>query len=103
MIDVIESLERDNSTEVILLLGEIGGVSEEEAAKYIKYNISKPVVALIVGKYAPEGKSMGHASAIIMGQRGSWNSKTQSLKAAGVHVAKDLCDVVESIHRNIKR
>ncbi|RLE08101.1 succinate--CoA ligase subunit alpha [Candidatus Aerophobetes bacterium] len=103
MIDVIESLERDKDTEVILMLGEIGGTIEEETAEYIKRNVSKPVTALIVGRYAPPGKSMGHASAIIMRGRGTWHAKVQSLRNAGVHVAKTFKDLLEIIQKHLKR
>lgn len=94
MADVIEALERDKDTECILMLGEIGGTLEEEAARYVKHNVSKPVAALIVGRYAPPGKSMGHASAIIMGGRGGWHTKTQVLRDSGISVAKDFEEVI---------
>jgi len=103
MTDVIEALERDKETDVILMLGEIGGTLEEEAAKYVKQNVSKPVVALIVGRYAPPGRSMGHASAIIMGGRGSWQSKVQVLRESGIRIAKDFEEVTHIIREAIKK
>jgi len=103
MKDVIEAFERDKDTDIILMLGEIGGAVEEEAALFIKQNISKPVVALIVGRYAPPGKSMGHASAIIMGERGSWHTKVQVLRDSGIHVAKSFKEVVKVIKEFLKR
>jgi len=103
MVDVIEALERDKETEVILMLGEIGGTLEEEAAKYIKQNVSKPAIALIVGRYAPPGKSMGHASAIIMGGRGSWHSKVQVLREYGVKVAKDFEEIIRFVREVLRR
>jgi succinyl-CoA synthetase alpha subunit len=102
MVDVIEALERDKETEVILMLGEIGGTLEEEAARYVKRNISKPVVALIVGQYAPHGRSMGHASAIIMGGRGNWQSKIKVLRECNIKVAKDFEEVIYIIREIIK-
>jgi len=103
MIDVIESLERDKDTEVILMLGEIGGTIEEEAAEYVKQNVSKPVIALIVGRCAPPGKSMGHAAAIIMKGRGTWHTKVQFLRDSGIYVAKTFEDVIENVQKYLKR
>jgi succinyl-CoA synthetase alpha subunit len=103
MTDVIEALERDKETDVILMLGEIGGTLEEEAAKYVKQNVSKPVVALIVGRYAPPGRSMGHASAIIMGGRGSWQFKVQVLRESGIRIVKDFEEVTHIIREAIKK
>jgi succinyl-CoA synthetase alpha subunit len=84
--EALQMFERDDETEAILLLGEIGGTMEEEAADYIIESISKPVVALIVGRHAPEGERMGHAGAIIQHGRGSAEDKINALKKAGVHV-----------------
>ena len=87
-IDVLKEFEKDTQTEKIVLVGEIGGSVEELAATYIKKNISKPVIAYIAGRTAPEGKRMGHAGAIISGKAGTAAEKIRSLKAAGVEVAK---------------
>ena len=87
-VDALEMFESDDETEGIVLLGEIGGAMEEEAAEYISYSVSKPVVALIVGRHAPEGERMGHAGAIIHHGRGLAEGKIKALRAAGAHVVK---------------
>ncbi|MFC1755206.1 succinate--CoA ligase subunit alpha [Thermoproteota archaeon] len=87
-IDVLKEFEKDKKTKKIVLIGEIGGDSEENAANYIKKNVSKPVVAYIAGRTAPEGKRMGHAGAIISGKAGTVEAKVESLEKAGVKVAK---------------
>lgn len=83
-IEVLTLFEQDPATKVIVLVGEIGGSAEEEAAEYIKSNVSKPVVAYIAGKTAPIGKRMGHAGAIIAGGKGTAADKYRALTAAGV-------------------
>jgi len=85
--ELLELFDKDPGTEVIVLIGEIGGTAEEEAAEYIKKNIKKPVVAYIAGQTAPPGKRMGHAGAIISGNKGTAQSKMDAFKAAGVKVA----------------
>lgn len=92
-IDILEAFEADKQTKHIVLVGEIGGTAEEEAAEYIKENIDKPVVAYIAGRTAPPGKRMGHAGAIIARGRGTAESKIKALEAAGVKVAKIPTDV----------
>ena len=87
-VDAFEMFQSDDETEGIVLLGEIGGAMEEEAAEYISYSVSKPVVALIVGRHAPEGERMGHAGAIIHHGRGLAEGKIKALRAAGAHVVK---------------
>jgi succinyl-CoA synthetase alpha subunit len=86
-IDVLAAFEADPETEAVVLIGEIGGTAEEEAADYIKANMSKPVVAYIAGVTAPPGKKMGHAGAIITGNKGTAKAKMDALTAAGARVA----------------
>lgn len=87
-IDLLELFEKDDETKGIVLIGEIGGKSEEDAAEYIKESVSKPVVAYIAGRTAPPGKRMGHAGAIISGGMGTAESKINALNEAGVKVAQ---------------
>ena len=86
-IEVLTLFEKDENTEKIVLIGEIGGDLEEKAAGFIKNNISKPVVAYVVGKTAPKEKTMGHAGAIILGDSGTFESKVKAFEDAGVKVA----------------
>jgi succinyl-CoA synthetase alpha subunit len=87
-IDAIEAFEKDPDTKVIVMIGEIGGDAEERAADYIKANVSKPVVGYVAGFTAPEGKTMGHAGAIVSGSSGTASAKKEALEAAGVKVGK---------------
>lgn len=87
-IAAIEAFQNDPETEAIIMIGEIGGDAEEYAANYIKDNVTKPVVAYIAGFTAPEGKTMGHAGAIVSGGSGTAEGKKQALEAAGVKVGK---------------
>lgn len=89
-IDCLEMFEQDEQTESIVMVGEIGGTAEEEAAEYIKHNVSKPVVSYIAGVTVPKGKRMGHAGAIISGGKGTAQDKFDSLESAGVAVVTDL-------------
>jgi succinyl-CoA synthetase alpha subunit len=93
LLEVLEELEADSDTENIVLVGEIGGTAEEEAARLIKKKISKPVVAYIAGRTAPPGKRMGHAGAIISRGAGTAASKIEALNEAGVKVASSPTDV----------
>src|SRR5690625_4281256 len=87
-IDAIEAFEKDPDTKVIVMIGEIGGDAEERAADYIKANVTKPVVGYVAGFTAPEGKTMGHAGAIVSGSSGTAAAKQEALEAAGVKVGK---------------
>ena len=87
-IDCIEAFENDPETKVIVMIGEIGGDAEERAADYIKANVTKPVVGYVAGFTAPEGKTMGHAGAIVSGSSGTAQAKKEALEAAGVKVGK---------------
>lgn len=87
-IDVLEKFEEDPATKMIILVGEIGGSSEEEAAQYIANSMTKPVIAYLAGRSAPPGKRMGHAGAIIERGRGTFESKVKALSEAGVKVAE---------------
>ncbi|NMM16427.1 MAG: succinate--CoA ligase subunit alpha [Cellulomonas sp.] len=87
-IDALEAFEADPETEVIVLIGEIGGDAEERAAAYIQAHVTKPVVGYVAGFTAPEGKTMGHAGAIVSGSAGTAQAKKEALQAAGVKVGK---------------
>jgi len=87
-IDAIAAFEKDPETKVIVMIGEIGGDAEERAADYIKANVTKPVVGYVAGFTAPEGKTMGHAGAIVSGSSGTAAAKQEALEAAGVKVGK---------------
>ncbi|YAL82656.1 succinate--CoA ligase subunit alpha [Dermacoccaceae bacterium W4C1] len=87
-IDALEAFEADPDTKAIVMIGEIGGDAEERAADYIKANVTKPVVGYVAGFTAPEGKTMGHAGAIVSGSSGTAQAKKEALEAAGVKVGK---------------
>ncbi|GAA0977817.1 Succinate--CoA ligase [ADP-forming] subunit alpha [Nocardioides aquaticus] len=87
-IDALEAFENDPETEAIVMIGEIGGDAEERAADYIKAHVTKPVVGYVAGFTAPEGKTMGHAGAIVSGSSGTAAAKKEALEAAGVKVGK---------------
>ena len=87
-IDALEAFENDPETKAIVMIGEIGGDAEERAAEYIKAHVTKPVVGYVAGFTAPEGKTMGHAGAIVSGSSGTAQAKKEALEAAGVKVGK---------------
>lgn len=100
-LEVMQMFEEDPNTDVVVMIGEIGGSDEEEAAEYIK-EMKTPVVSFISGRTAPEGKRMGHAGAIISGGRGTAQSKVDALEAAGVPVAETISEIVEEVGRIIE-
>jgi len=96
-IDVLTAFEDDEQTNAIVMIGEIGGSAEEEAAEFIKHNISKPVVSYIAGVTAPPGKKMGHAGAIVSGNKGTAKAKIEALTEAGVKVVKNPTQIGNAI------
>jgi succinyl-CoA synthetase alpha subunit len=96
-IDVLALFEEDPVTEQIVLIGEIGGNAEEEAAAYIAQHVTKPVTSFIAGRTAPPGKRMGHAGAIVEGKSGTAESKVEALRAAGVRVADNPDDIAKIV------
>tara|TARA_B100001750_G_C15519306_1_gene610058 strand:+ start:4541 stop:5416 length:876 start_codon:yes stop_codon:yes gene_type:complete len=96
-VDVLEMFQQDDETEAVVLIGEIGGNREQEAAEYIKHNFKKPVASLIVGQTAPKGKRMGHAGAIITGKDGLAEEKIRTLSSAGASIIPSIADIGEVV------
>ena len=101
-IDCLEAFENDPETDAIVMIGEIGGDAEERAAAYIKDNVTKPVVGYVAGFMAPEGKTMGHAGAIVSGSSGTAQAKKEALEAAGVKVGKTPSETAELMREIMK-
>lgn len=100
-ISILALLEQDPKTKAIVMIGEIGGSAEEEAAEYIKKFVSKPVIAYIAGVSAPVGKRMGHAGAIISGNKGTAEEKVKVLKAAGITVVNSLTEIGDAVKKTV--
>jgi succinyl-CoA synthetase alpha subunit len=102
-IDLLKLYQADDQTEAILMMGEIGGTAEEEAAAFAKKHVTKPMAAFIAGQTAPKGKRMGHAGAIISGGKGTAAEKISAFEAAGIEVAKGPADMGAAMQRAIMR
>jgi succinyl-CoA synthetase alpha subunit len=98
-IDVLEQLNADPETEGVIMIGEIGGNAEENAAEWIKANCKKPIVGFIAGRTAPPGRRMGHAGAIISGGKGTAEEKLEAMRAAGIHVSESPASLGETMAR----
>jgi succinyl-CoA synthetase alpha subunit len=103
-IDILELFLKDNSTDAIIMIGEIGGSAEEEAADFIKHNnIKKPIVGFIAGKTAPEGKRMGHAGAVILGGKGSAAGKLDAMRSAGFAISESPATIGSTMAELLKK
>jgi succinyl-CoA synthetase alpha subunit len=102
-VDALRLFNEDKGTEGVIMIGEIGGTDEEIAARFIKEEMKKPVVAFIAGMTAPKGKRMGHAGAIIAGGHGTAAEKVEVLKAAGVHIAESPAEIGSTMKRALKK
>ncbi|HUP64439.1 MAG TPA: succinate--CoA ligase subunit alpha [Thermoanaerobaculia bacterium] len=102
-VDCLEAFEADPATEAMIMIGEIGGTAEEDAATFVKANVKKPVVAFIAGQTAPPGRRMGHAGAIISGGKGTAKEKMDALEEAGIHVVVSPADMASRLEQVWKK
>jgi succinyl-CoA synthetase alpha subunit len=102
-IDCLEMFEKDPQTEAVLMIGEIGGTSEEDAARFVKANMKKPVAAFIAGQTAPPGKRMGHAGAIISGGKGTAAEKIAALREANIAIAATPAELGKTVARFVSK
>ncbi len=101
-VDTLKMFHEDPETEAVVMIGEIGGSAEEDAAKFIKENMNKPVFSFIAGKTAPPGRTMGHAGAIVEGSSGTHASKIEALEKAGITAVENLSKMGEVVKANLK-
>lgn len=100
--DILAKFEADDETDAVVMIGEIGGSGEEEAARFFKEKMSKPVFGFIAGKSAPEGRRMGHAGAIVEGGAGTHESKIKAMREAGITVVENLSGIGEAVAKSLK-
>ncbi|HEY6952511.1 MAG TPA: succinate--CoA ligase subunit alpha, partial [Bacteroidota bacterium] len=101
-LDAVKLFNKDKNTDAIIMIGEIGGTAEEEAAEFIKKNVKKPVIGFIAGQTAPPGRRMGHAGAIISGGKGTALEKMQAMKEAGIRVVESPALIGETVERALR-
>jgi succinyl-CoA synthetase alpha subunit len=102
-VDVLEMFAKDKKTEAVVMIGEIGGTAEEEAAEFVKKKMKKPVIGYIAGVTAPKGKRMGHAGAIISGGKGTADEKMEAMRKAGIKVCKSPSDIGKTVAEVLKK